>query len=47
MTGVGGAPGRQRFGALALAAVSKSEPARAMTRMGVAAVIERIAASLG
>lgn len=47
MTGVGGAPGRQGFGALAVAAVSKAEPARAATRMGVEAVIERTAPSLG
>lgn len=47
MTGVGGAPDRQRFGALALAAVSKGEPARAATRMGAEAVIERIAPALG
>lgn len=47
MTGVGGAPGRQGFGALTLAAVSKSEPARAVTRMGAEAVIERIAPALG
>lgn len=47
MTGVGGAPDRQRFGALALAAVSKAQPARAVTRMGAEAVIERIAAALG
>lgn len=47
MTGLRGAPGCQGFGALAVAAVSKAQPARAMTRMGAEAVIERIAAALG
>lgn len=47
MTGLRGAPGCQGFGALAVAAVSKAQPARAMTRMGVEAVIERTAAALG